>query len=264
MLKSGSFWGHRGKIVSALSAAILIVSSLVATPASAATEKKPEISYSAALEPCVQKAIKSKAKKWVCEPEGLNINVDSKGVQVNEFIEVPTKQILLGSVAQPAKGGSHEDTWCENGASCKRKINDYIYEVKRNAVYGSGSKTIGQYDLVVRTYLNGRQAQWTVTRVWDSGPSLNFTDSKLTCLEKRGALSPNICGTHKLSSVTINSGVPRTQKKIYGNYLKNSNNYYGMFRTKFTPRGYSQYTAAGFDTGTFNCYGNADDRCYVP
>ncbi|MGP5525241.1 hypothetical protein ACTXM3_18510, partial [Glutamicibacter arilaitensis] len=168
------------------------------------------------------------------------------------------------SVAQPAKGGSHEDTWCENGASCKRKINDYIYEVKRNAVYGSGSKTIGQYDLVVRTYLNGRQAQWTVTRVWDSGPSLNFTDSKLTCLEKRGALSPNICGTHKLSSVTINSGVPRTQKKIYGNYLKNSNNYYGMFRTKFTPRGYSQYTAAGFDTGTFNCYGNADDRCYVP
>ncbi|MCO1339385.1 hypothetical protein BJH93_10855 [Kocuria polaris] len=170
----------------------------------------------------------------------------------------------LSKIAQPAKGGDHYDTWCETGTICKRKISSYIYDVKGNGAYGNEKGAIGSYDVIVRTNLNGRQATWTVTRIWDSGPSLKFTSSYQRCWEQRAALSPRSCGAHSLTGVTLSSGTYRNVKKIKGNYLKNSNNYKGIFSTKFTPKGYSTYTASNLDTGTFNCYRTSSDICYFP
>ncbi|WP_415855214.1 hypothetical protein [Sinomonas sp. G460-2] len=196
-----------------------------------------------------------KVQQWVCNAEGLTINRDSAGRSSEQFI--PKKSTDYGAARQPSKVTAMADdldSWCEFGTVCHRKINSYVSETKGNAAYGNQSGVIGNYDAIIRTNLNGRQAQWRVTLIWDNGPRLSFSSSQVQCVEH--GWIPVICGNHGLPNVTLTTYSPTWRHDhgvIYGNYLRNSNNYHGAFQTVFTPSGYPTYWAGNLATETFNC-----------
>lgn len=121
-----------------------------------------------------------------------------------------------------------------------------------NAAYGNSSGAIGSYDAIVRTNLNGRQAQWDVTIIWDSGPALSFYSTYVQCIDDWAV--PVICGTHDLANRTISgSNFRYAYPRIYGNKLVNADKYHAAFHTHFTPAGYPTYNASTLSTWQFTC-----------
>lgn len=150
------------------------------------------------------------------------------------------------------------DGWCENGSICGRNISQYITEVKGNAAYGNQYGAIGTYDAVLRVNLNGRQANGTVTIIWDSGPALNFNGSRYNCYQ----VGVTACGSHVVADRRVTSTSRRSSSGlIYGNYLANSADYYNAFDTNFVPDGYPQYDAAPINTYKFTCSSGATAAC---
>jgi len=252
-------------MTAAVAAGSLIVSLLAASPAAAA---RPLGGGDPALQPCVDLAVETGIREWVCTGEGLFQSKDAKGKKSEMFTAVAPiaveSELTPSKLSSTAKGGDSYDTWCEYGTVCSRDISDYVSETKGNAAYGNQNGVIGSYDAIVRTALNGRQAQWRVTLIWDSGPTLKFANPDMLCFEKRSPFN-GICGTHDVttaSSITLSSSSYRwTSNTIYGNRLVNSNPYYAQFATRFTPTGYPAYTASRLTTRTFTCYGTLNDRC---
>ncbi|WP_277527898.1 hypothetical protein [Arthrobacter sp. ES3-54] len=249
--------------------AILLLSISLISPAEAApTTSSPTASSPRAnvkvlpgLQPCVDQAVKQKLRQWVCNAEGLTINKDAAGRQVNTFVKKKSTDYTT-AVTQPRTGivtqADDYDSWCEFGTICNRKITNYIAETKGNAAYGDQRGAIGSYDAILRTSLNGRQAQWKATVIWDNGPRLTFSSTQVQCTEH--TFIPLICGNHKLNNVsptTTSPGFRVDYPLIYGNRLNNSNNYHGSFQTSFTPAGYPTYKAANLAAMTFNCSGTA-------
>ncbi|NLU80620.1 hypothetical protein HCA58_20060 [Micromonospora sp. HNM0581] len=59
----------------------------------------------------------------------------------------------------------------------------YIGETKGNATYGDSNGVVGSFDVIIRNSLQGRRGRWTVSLIWDYGPSLTFSDSWINCYE---------------------------------------------------------------------------------
>ncbi|MHA7275655.1 hypothetical protein ACX80O_03890 [Arthrobacter sp. Hz1] len=208
-------------------------------------------------------ALKQKAQEWVCTGEGLSVSTDAKGKPVQQFTALQAEAQLEGE-SPPSFSilADDYDTWCECGDVCRRKITSYIAETKGNAAYGNTSGVTGSFDIVIRTNLNGRQANSRVTRIWDSGPALAFTSSRIRCWET-ATFRPSTCGSHDAGNVTVSSSSKRhTSGLIYGNRLNNSNEYYNQFTSYFTPTGYPRQSIRALNTLQFNCYGA--DNCYFP
>lgn len=212
------------------------------------------------LVPCVGKAAKMKASAWICTAEGLSITVDLHGKTVDRFIPLkstdynaaPATPTAAPETLSTMAVGDDYDYWCETGTICHRNPSPYSEETKGNAAYGDGSGALGSYDAIIRTNLNGRQAQWDVTIIWDSGPSLAFSSTYVQCIED--STFPVICGTHDLSNYTLTSSSFRhAYPRIYGNKLNNADKYHGAFHTHFTPSGYGIYNASTLSTGRFTC-----------
>jgi hypothetical protein len=225
--------------------------------AAASTQHTTEAD-TAALEPCVEAAKKTGATAWTCTPTGLTIAMDAAGNPSGAF--TPIAAAVPARVEGPVGTLDDYDTWCENGSICHRTIGDYTGETKGNAAYGNSQGVIGTFDVVLRTNLNGRQAQWKVTLIRDSGPTLQFSNVRVNCWEEIAAWPDNSCGTHTAGSPFVsgrwNSGL------VYGNRLANSNEYYGAINGSFTPTGRPAYTMGTLESRYFNCYGTGN--CYFP
>lgn len=160
--------------------------------------------------------------------------------------------------------GDDWDTWCESihsaDSTCSRVINDYVAEVKRNMMFGRGMYELGHFDLVMRTNLNGRQAQWRVGIIHDWGATMTNVNAKITCKEEG---NPFLCGVHTAAE-NVSVGTNRWDSgTIYGNRLVNSNYYSGTILASFTAPGDSTLFQTEALSQRFNCLGTLDDRCRI-
>ncbi|MFI5615391.1 hypothetical protein [Amycolatopsis sp. NPDC051903] len=186
----------------------------------------------------------------MCTAAGLTITIDAAGNTPAQGI-VPIPPTVPPRADGRVRGLDDYDTWCENGSVCDRTISDNIGETKGNAAYGNSSGAIGSFDVVLRTNLNGRQAQWRVTSIHDTGPSLQFSDAQVNCWEEVNLSPDNSCGVYGAGSPAVSarwdSGI------LYSNRLNHSNEYYGAVNGSFTPAGYPAYPLGTLEGAYFNC-----------
>lgn len=262
-------------VLSSAAAALILSVGIVSAPANATVQISDGIHVDDALELCVATAVEQKIQQWTCTAEGLyvqrdasgKVKRDSDGKSSLEFHEMkslgyrePTEKVspskaesLLAPVSAAALADEY-DTWCENGTICDRLINDYIAETKGNAAYGNQNGAIGAYDVILRTNLNGRQANNTVTIYHDAGPSLGFTNNTIYCFEVPIGVFAQPCGETPPVSFTVSQSNRKYSSGLkYGNYLANANPYLTQVRTSFLPAGYNMYEAAPLTNKTFNC-----------
>lgn len=265
---------HRVRAVSAILMSAFILLTSLTTPAQA-DEGKPGKGIPDSLQPCIGEALSSKAQQWVCTAEGLEVQIDGNG-KANGRNKTPGGQLAPTSPPEnnrtqqgpPASSGEimtmaydDYDTWCETGTICRRTITSYISETKGNAAYGNQNGVIGSYDIILRTNLNGRQANSRLSFIWDSGPSLSFFNTGIRCYEY--AVPGINCGWHDIPAMWVGPTKYRSDSgTIYGNRLNNSNVYVNFAHTYFTPTGYNPYVAAQLESLDFNCFGTGN--CYFP
>jgi hypothetical protein len=125
------------------------------------------------------------------------------------------------------------DTWCEYGDVCHLAVSTYIEETKGNAAYGNQSGAVGQFDVIIRTYLNGRQPWYKLGFFVDAGPNLTI-NSYVNC--KKDLVFDTSCGTFNGPHVYV--GTFRDPGWVYGNRLSDSGNYFGTVTGNVTPDGY--------------------------
>jgi hypothetical protein len=236
------------------------MATLVLTPgvSSAAPEGKSDGTIPA-LASCVGEAKAQRAEAWVCTSSGLT-TVSSQGVET--FLPIrPSVNPITETGTGFSISADDYDYWCENGSICHRKINTYAEETKGNAAYGDLTGVIGTFDVILRTNLNGRQAQWKLSLIWDSGPGLSFEDSGVSCYEEINNWPDTNCGNHFAGTPRISSAGWRWDSgTLYGNRLANSNEYYGAANGDFKADGYQQYFIMGaLESSYFYCYGS--DPC---
>lgn len=273
------------KPMSALSsaiAALVMAVGILSTPANAATHGTEPVQVDDALAPCVAKAVEQRIQQWTCTADGLyvqrdadgKVQYDSTGKVALDFHEMkapgyqPSTERLSPAQAQrllapeSAEAVADEyDTWCENGTICQRLITDYIAETKGNAAYGDLSGAIGAYDVILRTNLNGRQANNTVNIYHDGGPSLGFTDASIDCFEMRPFTTSLPCGESPLLPFTVTSSGRHYDSGLkYGNYLKNANPYLTEFSYSFLPAGYNMYIPPSLINPEFKCPSSGNCR----
>lgn len=236
----------------------IVTLALTTGPASAAPAPRAD-GTTQALAPCLAEAKAVKAAAWVCTPAGLT-TFDDHGRSTFTAVSpsvAPRTTVASGT----SRLADDYDYWCENGSICHRKVSTYIEETKGNAAYGDLRGVIGTFDVVLRTNLNGRQAQWRVSLIWDSGPGLSFDPVGVLCYEEINNLPDNNCGVHPAGTARIHGGSWRWDSStIYGNRLNNSNEYYGTATGSFRADGYSLvFTMGALESSYFYCYGTA--RC---
>jgi hypothetical protein len=247
----------------AVAAAAAMTVLLTPGPVSAEPAKTPKTDgAAAALAPCVELAVKTRTSQWVCTAAGLTaMQRTSSGAPTAAF--TPVAPAVSPQQTDVSVLADDYDTWCENGSICRRKLSAYIAETKGNTAYGNSQGVIGTYDVILRTNLNGRQAQWKVSLIWDSGPTLDFNDTYVNCYEENNNFPDSNCGDHYIGGPVIGpSGWRWNSGTVYGNRLNDSNNYYAAVNTLFTPSGYPTYIAAPLDSQQFDCYGTAN--CTFP
>ena len=203
-----------------------------------------------ALRNCVQFALQEKYEAWTCTSAGVSVTHDAAGKRVDKFIAVRP-----GRITHP-RGVTIQDDydyWCENGSVCHRTLSSYVEETKGNAAYGDNNGVIGAYDAIVRTNLNGRQAQWKVTLIRDYGPTLKFQGPpQVVCWDHWGAIYIS-CGSHSFTGPSALSG-RWSSPWLYGNRLSNADWYHGAFTAQFKPAGYTRiWSAKTLDTDEFKC-----------
>ncbi|SCG38228.1 hypothetical protein [Micromonospora coxensis] len=250
-----------GAIVAGL---LVVVLGMTAMEGQAAASPSGKSTYDGAqkvLAPCIALAMQQKASEWSCTSAGLaSTRLDAHGTPTTTFTPVAATTAL--APAPVSVLADDYDTWCESSGTCHRVIDAsrYIGETKGNAVYGNSSGVIGSFDVIIRNSLQGRRGRWTVSLIWDLGPSLTFSDSWINCYEVIDLWPDADCGDHALYPGRISSGSWRwNSPTIYGNNLVNSAAYYAAFNTDFTPAGYSARTAPALETARFKCYGS--DPC---
>lgn len=215
-------------------------------------------------ESCVKAAVKRKTQRWTCIGPVL---------KTGDKFETIALDPAAASEARSKSGATNrafeedDDTWCEFGSVCTNNINSYSSKTKGNAAYGDGDGLVGNYDLILKTNLNGRQAQWTVTIIHDNGPGIIFNNQYVNCFEQVQLFPDSVCGAHSVpdayvtsSNRTFNSGI------LYGSYLSDSSTYYGAYNGQFYPVDNTDlYLSAGeLESQRFNCFGRGDDICYFP
>ncbi|MFV2114203.1 hypothetical protein ACFHW0_17930 [Micromonospora sp. LOL_025] len=253
-----------GVLVAGLLAFMLGVAAL---DAPAVAGKRVKNTYDGAqkvLAPCIALAMQQRLPEWSCTSAGLtSTRRDAHGSPTTTFTPV-------AATTAPAPGpvsvlADDYDTWCEGSGICHRVIDyqRYIGETKGNAVYGNASGVIGSYDVIIRNSLQGRRGRWTVSLIWDLGPSLTFTDSWINCYQVIDNWPDANCGDHALYPGRLSgAGSYRwNSPTIYGNFLTNPAAYYAAFNTEYTPAGYSARTAPALETARFKCYGSTAEPC---
>lgn len=273
------------KPISALSsaiAAVILAAGIVSAPANAAAQGTKPVQVNDALTPCVTTAVEQKIQQWTCTAEGLyvqrdangSVQHDSTGKATLDFHEMkapgyhrstervsPAQAERLLAPESAAALADEYDTWCENGSICERLITDYIAETKGNAAYGDQNGAIGAYDVILRTNLNGRQANNTVTFYHDAGPSLGFTNASIGCYEMRPFTTSLSCGEVALLPFTVTASSRRyTSGLKYGNYLAHANPYLTDVSYEFLPSGYNMYIPPSLINKEFNCPASGNCR----
>ncbi|WP_253776997.1 hypothetical protein [Goodfellowiella coeruleoviolacea] len=241
----------------ALAAMALSTTQALAQPADPDAGKIDQTSQ--VLRPCIDTALRIDAPNWVCTPSGLTIQ-NTSGVG---FVPIaPT--VAPSTERTPGITQDDHDNWCETGSACHRIVSNYTQETKGNVAYGNQDGLIGTYDVILRTDLVGRQAQWRQSLILDTGPAIQFNEVWVNCWEET-TMTPGInCGNHYAGAPVVNGVSPYFNSQLlFGNRLNNSDEYYGAVTARFTPSGYSQYVMGMVETPRFNCYGSTDN-CYFP
>lgn len=167
------------------------------------------------------------------------------------------------NLSKPSIAADDYDTWCEHAPICHRKPwggNNYISEAKANLAYlDDRGRVIAKIDVIIRTNLNGRSARWTVTLIWDSGPAVKFSELGIHCREDASGPDSG-CGDSSLGSPYVRSRW--NSRRVQGNRLRHSNEYFGEVRAWAAPDGYP-FARVIVQSARFNCYGS-NDPCYFP
>ncbi len=240
-------------ITSGMLAALFVpAAQAAATPAAA---DDPALT---ALAPCIDAAESTGAQAWVCTAKGLTVTTDAVGRPGGELVPIapaiPTRTDGEVGVLDDY------DYWCENGSVCHLVINDYTAETKGNAAYGNANGVIGTFDVVLRTNLSGRGAQWRISLIRDSGPYLQFHNVRVNCWEEINNWPDNSCGTY--GDLYPRVTARWNSSTLYSARLVNSNEYYGAANAYFTPDGYGRYTMGALESLYFHCY--AGRNCIFP
>jgi hypothetical protein len=213
---------------------------------------------------CVKLAQEAELAEWFCV--GGNVFDAKTGEQRSQ---VPVQRHREAPDVAPSV--DDWDYWCEDQIICDRQINDYIMETKANyewgVIDGNGNYTLmGLYDGILRINLNGRQARFQQTFIWDGGPPIYFPRVWTACFEEIGGWPDLSCGEHDSGlGAYIHSGSWRWDSSLIpGSYLRNSNEYYLEFHADVRPEGYNTHPLPAFESPLFNCYGTPDDICYFP
>ncbi|OZF41791.1 hypothetical protein CH292_27455 [Rhodococcus sp. 14-2470-1a] len=220
---------------------------------------------------CIDEAVSvRKLESWTC----MGPILSSDGV--TEVLPVEPRPDLAPAPAPQRRDlpdPDDYDTWCEEGQiSCPRVLESgFGGEVKFNFSWGDDEGAQGQWDYIIRTNLNGRQAQWTTTMILENGPALTFQRSEIHCREVvPGPYPDSNCGIHYAGSPFTIRDAPNQRRfsngPIYGNRLDDAGTYFA--------EGRGQYSAEGFEyalsiptypkppeTGRFVCPTN-NGRCY--
>lgn len=178
---------------------------------------------------------------------------------------VKTERIASDSSATtiitPLATGDDYDTWCEASSTCTRKISSYISETKGNLVYGNQTGSLGSFDVIMRTNLNGRQARWTGTFIRDTGGTVAFSSAHFACTQ--AWTFDKTCGNHNLDNgdgaFTLSNSY--VGPLVYGNKLVESDEYFGETKANFRASSIN-FVTSPLRSAQFKCYGS--DNCYFP
>lgn len=223
-----------------------------------------EPGQSTPLDSCTTEAVRREIQSWVCIGNHL---VEMSG---NE----PTRLVPGGERSSPAIETSPSarlqdqddyDTWCEGGDVCSRRISAFISETKGNGAYGNATGSIGRFDVILKTNLNGRSPRWTISFIHDEGPPLNLENPQVQCFEDVNFFPDSDCGLYPSDqNPRIGPGARRWNSQLLnGVPLEDENDYYGEVYARFTPDGQPPQTILPLRSANFNCpSGRA--RCTFP
>lgn len=211
--------------------------------------------------PCIAMAAKTEADTWTCTAQGLTTATRDRNGRVDQVF-TPVAPAIVSDDSEPSPLLDDYDGWCEDRAVCRRILSDFIEETKGNLVYGvisdSGVEVIGTFDVIIRTNLNGRQAQWRQTYIWDGGPGVFLDEVFANCWEVIDLWPDLSCGNHSGGGGRITSSSWRWETgTIFGNRLVNSALYYGAaegrFNSDFNPT--LEFVIPPLETNRFDCPG---------
>lgn len=256
-----------GRALLACAGAVILTITMAVPAQAAPPEDGPKGSP---LDKCVTAATDAQYQQWVCVGGKMHVQKEKDGKPANRDEQVaddeapvalgsPTFQRASSTRVVPMSGGDFWDNWCETGTTCSRRINSYASETKGNAAYGNQYGSIGAFDIILTTNLNGRSGQWKVVLIWDRGPRLTFNAPTLHCRQK-GFLAAIDCGNHGYNNFSTQSRY--TSPTLYGRYLSSGGEYYGLFDSQFVPAGYSAFYVSPLRTSIFNCPGSGN--CTFP
>jgi hypothetical protein len=218
---------------------------------------------------------------WICIgvvlPTGRLVktsctNDESDGVLQGLIPQIPIRPIAYkmqdGPPSESPEGGSDDlDTWCGTTPVCHRTINNYTSETKANAVYGDESGVRGTFAIILRTSLNGRQPQWNLSIIHDTGPALEFFNLQIHCEQHNSILPDSNCGAFNAGSPRVDIRKRFNSPRIYGPRLVNDADYYSVVGGGVVPEGFAPQGLPALQGETFRCGGNViveSAKCYFP
>lgn len=130
------------------------------------------------------------------------------------------------------------DEFCAYGLDeCTRKISSYISETQYIAAYGGEEGVIGRFYFTIRTNLNGRQPIWTSSWTLTYGPTLDFYDASLQCIQNGNIFG---CGSFTVGSGTFTDS-NNISRVVRGSKLVQNGTYSAGVESEFGAGGYDYY-----------------------
>lgn len=232
--------------LAALAVAALL---MISAPPETNAAGSPTVTQSEAA--CVESAAERNLEVWTCMGGTLTY-FDERDVSSNELrtvsVQVAPTLVTYATDAEasmtpfdttvaPMSTTDPDNFWCESGASVCRNIgNDYNGKVKGNVLWGNTNGVRGEFDLVLKTKLNGRQSQASVKIFRDSGANLRFTNLRIECQHHGNAFG---CGSQFADN---SDGVVSVTSSwigplVYGNRLEQKGTYNDRLTGRVTPTG---------------------------
>ena len=258
----------------ALATALIALVSLAVPPsltvqaANAEGSGSPSSGVEPSLQDCVDYAVQHTLDHWVCTGKGVTYESKDSSGKTQQHYTAITQRRLVTSSRGAVINASDYDSWCETAPVCHRKVGNYVEEVKGNAAYGNQNGVIGTFDIVIRSNLNGRQVQWRVAYIWDSGPSIKFEYPQISCWDRNPIGVWYGCGSYVVTNGStapkVSSGSWRwDSRRLDSARLEQDDTYHGAHDTYFAPSGYPRYAAAILNTGDFNCFSNGTCKFWL-
>lgn len=254
LLRKSISWSVQG----ALALLILLLSLTLAGPAQASPSAPTDVSGdrwnaanigAPALQGCFDLARATAAEAWTCTPDGLTVIDQATGEST--FTALSAAGAAPQSDVSIAAAEPDPDTWCESGSICSTRVSAYIAWTKGNVGYGNSSGAIGAWDNTIRVNLNGRQPQYRLVAVHDTGPALSLKLT-LTCNETPFPYAQ--CGYSERSASISASSRKYESGFIYGDALSDATSYRATVGGTFTASGYSYtFTIGALRSLIWNC-----------